>query len=103
MVQDLDEGLSAMRKKLASHSHDGVNKIPELDSKLQDLGTKVVQLEDTAKNIKKRVPVTPYTFRKLELTDGTKHTYTLYRGPWGLSRPHKIADEEYADLAEPED
>ncbi len=103
LVEGLGESMGVVKTNLAMHGHDGVTKIPELDNKLKDLGTKMVVLEATIKNTKKRVPVTPYKFRKLELMDGTKHTYTLYRGPWGLSRPHKIADEEYADLAEPED
>lgn len=103
MVEDLGEGLSIIRTTQASHSHDGVNLIPKLGNELQDLGTKMVELEATVKNAKKRVPVTPYKFRKLKLTDGTEHTYTLYRGQWGLSRPQKIEDGEYIDLAEPED
>ncbi len=103
MVGDLGEGLSIIRTTQASHSHDGVSLIPKLGNKLQDLGTKMVELEATVKNAKKRVPVTPYKFRKLKLTDGTEHTYTLYRGQWGLSQPQKIEGGEYIDLAEPED
>ncbi len=56
-LEDLGEGLSAVRTKQASHSHDGVSLIPKLDSKLQDLGIKMLELEAAVKNAKKRVPV----------------------------------------------
>jgi hypothetical protein len=42
------------------------------------------------------------------MANGTKHTFRIYRGKRGLSKPHRVGvdpvhGEKYVDLAEPED
>ena len=44
----------------------------------------------------------------VELANGSKHTFRVYKGKRGLSNPHRVSidpflGDKYVDLAEPED
>lgn len=109
MVEDVDEGLSAVRTKLTTHGHDNLKSVPELVSKVsnleQVLGTIRSQVEHLALVVERK-PTDDK--ERIRLTNGRDHTFRVYRGSRGLTRPHKIATDfisgdKYVDLAEPED
>jgi predicted DNA-binding protein len=109
-VTKLQDSLSGRVTKLED---DLVAKMAEIEDKLQqkivmigtnlkELSTKLVNLEDAVKKGKERLPASD-KYKKIKLTNKTEHHYILYRMPWGLTRPEKIDDDEYIDLAEPLD
>jgi chromosome segregation ATPase len=109
MVEDVGEGLSAVRTKLTTHGHDSLKSVPELVSKVGNLeqvfGTIRSQVEHLALVVERKP--TDDTER-LRLTNGRDHTFRVYRGSRGLTRPHKIttdfiSGDKYVDLSEPED
>ena len=109
MVEDVGEGLSAVKTKLTTHGHDNLKSVPELVSKVsnleQVLGTIRSQVEHLALVVERK-PTDDK--ERIRLTNGRDHTFRVYRGSRGLTRPHKIATDfisgdKYVDLAEPED
>lgn len=109
MVEDIGEGLSAVRTKLTTHGHDGLSLIPQLGSKLQQVGEKIAGLQaGVAKAQALAVRKPTDDFERLELANGSKHTFRVYKGKRGLSKPHRVSidpflGDKYVDLAEPED
>ncbi len=108
-VKDLDEGLNTVRTKLTTHEHDGLGLIPQLSSRLEQVGEQIAGLQAAvarAQVLAVRKPTDD--FERLELTNGSKHTFRVYRGKRGLSNPHRVSidpflGDKYVDLAEPED
>lgn len=109
LVQDLGEGLSAVRTTLATHGHDNLKSIPELVAKVgnlqQALDTMQSRIEYLAR-VAKRYPTGDTV--ELALTDGRDHTFREYKSTRGLARPHQsqndlILGKRWVDLAEPED
>jgi chromosome segregation ATPase len=109
MVEDLDKGLNTIRTKLTVHGHDGLSLVPKLSSELKQVGEQIAKLRaevGRAKVLAIRKPTDD--FETIEYKDGSKHTYRVYKGKRGLSRPHRISielfgDDSYVDLAEPID
>jgi len=102
MVEDLGEGLNEIRTKLTTHGHDNLKPVPELVAKVGNLeralGTMQSQVERKPTDDTERI----------RLTDGREHTFRVYRGKRGLSKPHRVSldlflGDKYVDLAEPED
>ena len=109
MVEDLDEGLNTVRTKLTTHGHDGLSLIPQLTSGLEQVGEQIAGLQAgvaRAQALAVRKPTDD--FERLELANGSKHTFRVYKGKRGLSNPHRVSidplfGDKYVDLAEPED
>jgi len=109
MVEDLDEGLNTVRTKLTTHGHDGLRLIPQLNSRLEQVGEQIAGLQAgvaRAQTLSVRKPTDD--FERLELANGSNHTFRVYRSKRGLSNPHRISidpflGDKYVDLAEPED
>ena len=109
IVEDLDEGLNTVRTKLTTHGHDGLSLIPQLSSRLEQVGEQIAGLQAgvaRAQALAVRKPTDD--FERLELANGSKHTFRVYRGKRGLSNPHRVSidpflGDKYVDLAEPED
>jgi len=109
IVEDSDEGLNTVRTKLTTHGHDGLSLIPQLSSRLEQVGEQIAGLQAgvaRAQTLSVRKPTDD--FERLELAKGSKHTFRVYRGKRGLSNPHRISidpflGDKYVDLAEPED
>ncbi len=109
MVEDLGEGLNTVRTKLTTHGHDGLGLIPQLSSRLEQVGEQIAGLQAAvarAQILAVRKPTDD--FERLELANGSKHTFRVYKGKRGLSNPHRISidpflGDKYVDLAEPED
>jgi len=109
MAEDVGEGLSAVRTKLATHGHDGLSLIPQLSSRLEQMGEQIAGLQAgvaRAQALAVRKPTDD--FERLELANGSKHTFRVYRGKRGLYNPHRVSidpflGDKYVDLAEPED
>jgi len=109
MVEDLDEGLNTVRTKLTTHGHDGLSLIPQVSSRLEQVGEQIAVLQagvSRAQTLAVRKPTDD--FERLELANGSKHTFRVYGGKRGLSNPHRISidpflGDKYVDLAEPED
>jgi len=109
MIEDLGEGLSTVRTKLTTHGHDNLKPVPELVAKVsnleQVLGTMRSQVEHLALVVERK-PTDDK--ERIRLTNGRDHTFRVYRGSRGLTRPHRISTDpffgdKYIDLAEPED
>jgi len=108
MVEDLDEGLNTVRTKLTTHGHDGLSLIPQLSSRLEQVGEQIAGLQAEvarAQTLAVREPTDD--FERLELANGSKHTFRVYKGKRGLSNPHRVSadpflGDKYVDLAEPE-
>jgi len=109
MVEDLDEGLNTVRTKLTTHGHDGLSLIPQLSSRLEQVGEQIAVLQaGVARAQTLAVRKLTDDFERLELANGSKHTFRVYRGKRGLSNPHRISidpflGDKYVDLAEPGD
>jgi len=109
MVEDLDEGLNTIRTKLTTHGHNGLSLIPQLSSRLEQVGEQIAGLKAgvaRAQALAVRKPTD--SFERLELANGFKHTFRVYKGKRGLSNPHRVSidlllGDKYVDLAEPED
>ena len=109
MVEDLDEGLNTIRTKLTTHGHDGLSIVPQLSSRLEQVGEQIAGLQAVvarAQTLSVRKPTDD--FERLELANKSNHTFRVYRGKRGLSNPHRISidpflGDKYVDLAEPED
>ena len=109
MVEDLEEGLNTVRTKLVTHGHDGLSLIPQSSSGLKQVGEQIARLQagaDRAQVLAVRKPTDD--FERLELANGSKHTFRVYKGKRGLSNPHRVSidplfGDKYVDLAEPED
>jgi len=109
LVEGLGEGLNEIRTKLNTHGHDGLSLIPQLTSGLQKVGEEIAGLQTgvaKAQALAVRKPTDD--FERLELTNGSKHTFRVYKGKRGLSNPHRVSidpflGDKYVDLAEPED
>ena len=109
MAEDVGEGLSAVRTKLATHGHDGLSLIPQLSSRLEQMGEQIAGLQAgvaRAQALAVRKPTDD--FERLELANGSKHTFRVYRGKRGLYNAHRVSidpflGDKYVDLAEPED
>lgn len=109
MVEDLGEGLSAVRTKLTTHGHDGLSLIPQLSNRLQQVGEQIAGLQagvGRAQALTVRTPTDD--FERLELANGSRHSFRVYKGKRGLSNPHRVSidpffGDKYVDLAEPED
>lgn len=107
MVEDLDKGLDTIRTKLTAHGHDGLSLIPQLSTRLKQMGEQIATLQvevARAKVLAIRKPTD--NFETLEYKDGSKHTFRVYRGERGLSKPRRINVDpffgnSYVDLAEP--
>ena len=109
MVEDLDKGLNTVRTKLTTHGHDGLSLIPQLSSRLEQVGEQIAVLQAGVARVQTLAVRKPTDdFERLELANGSKHTFRVYRGKRGLSNPHRISidpflGDKYVDLAEPED
>jgi len=109
MIQDLSENLSAVRAKLATHGHDGLSLIPQLSSRLEQVTEQIARLQTGVAKAQAFAVRTPTDdFERLELANGSKHTFRVYKGKRGLSNPHRVSidlflGDKYVDLAEPED
>ena len=109
MVEDLDEGLNTIRTKLTTHGHDGLSSIPKLSSRLEQVGEQIAGLQAGVARVQTlSVRKTTDDFERLELANGSNHTFRVYRGKRGLSNLHRISidpflGDKYVDLAEPED
>jgi len=109
IVEDLSEGLNTVRTKLTTHGHDGLSLMPQLSNRLEQVGEQITGLQSgvaRAQVLAVRKPTDD--FERLELTNGSKHTFRVYKGKRGLSNPHRISidpflGDKYVDLAEPED
>jgi len=109
VVEELGEGLSAVRTKLATHEHDGLSLIPQLSRRLQQVGEEITELRAgvaTAQALAVRNPTDD--FERLELKNGSKHNFRVYKGKRGLANPYRVSadlflGDKYVDLAEPED
>jgi chromosome segregation ATPase len=109
LVEGLGEGLNEIRTKLTTHGHDGLSLIPHLSSRLQQVGEEIAGLQAgvaRAQALAVRKPTDD--FERLELANGSKHTFRVYKGKRGLSNPHRVSidpflGDKYVDLAEPED
>jgi len=109
LVEGLGEGLNEIRTKLNTHGHDGLSLIPQLTSGLQKVGEEIAGLQTgvaKAQALAVRKPTDD--FERLELANGSKHTFRVYKGKRGLSNPHRISidpflGDKYVDLAEPGD
>jgi Mg2+ and Co2+ transporter CorA len=109
MVEDLGEGLSIIRTKLTTHGHDNLKPVLELVAKVGNLeralGTMQSQVEHLALVVERK---STDDTERIRLTDGREHTFRVYRGKRGLSKPHRVSvdlflGDKYVDLAEPED
>ena len=109
LVEGLGEGLNEIRTKLTTHGHDGLSLIPQLSSRLQQVGEQIAGLQaGVAKTQALAVRKPTDDFERLELANGSKHTFRVYRGKRGLSNPQRVSvdpffGDKYVDLAEPED
>ncbi|MBU2008900.1 MAG: hypothetical protein KJ624_03475 [Chloroflexi bacterium] len=109
MAEESGEGLSIARTKLAAHGHDGLSLIPQLNSRQQEMGEVIAGLREGVAKAQALAIRTPTDdFEKLELTNGSTHTFRVYKGKRGLSNPHRVSidpffGDKYVDLAEPED
>ena len=109
LVEGLGEGLNEIRTKLTTHGHDGLSLIPQLSSRLQQVGEEIAGLQaGVAKAQALAVRKPTDDFERLELANGSKHTFRVYKGKRGLSNPHRVSidpflGDKYVDLAEPED
>jgi len=109
LVEDLDAGLNTVRTKLTTHSHDGLSLIPQLNSRLEQVREQIAVLQAGVARAQALVIRKPTDdFERLELANGSKHTFRVYRGKRGLSNPHRVSvdlflGDKYVDLAEPED
>ncbi|MBU2009124.1 MAG: hypothetical protein KJ624_04690 [Chloroflexi bacterium] len=109
LIEDLAEGLNEIKTKLTTHGHGGLSLIPQLSSRLQQVGEEIAGLHPgvaKAQALAVRRPTDD--FEKLELANGSKHTFRVYKGKRGLSNPHRVSidpffGDKYVDLAEPED
>jgi chromosome segregation ATPase len=108
LVEGLGEGLNEIRTKLTTHGHDGLSLIPQLSSRLQQVGEEIAGLQaGVAKAQALAVRKPTDDFERLELANGSKHTFRVYKGKRGLSKPHRVSidlflGDKYVDLAEPE-
>ena len=108
MVDDLAEGQNQIRTKLTTHGHEGLTLIPQLNSKLQQVSEEITRLQvGVAKAQLLAVRKPTDDFERLEYTNGSKHTFRVYRSSRGLTQPKKIGSDlalgdKYVDLAEPE-
>jgi len=109
LVEDFDEGLNTVRTKLTTHGHDGLSLIPQLSSRLEQVGEQIAVLQAGVARVQTLAVRKPTDdLERLELANGSKHTFRVYRGKRGLSNPHRISidpflGDKYVDLAEPED
>ena len=109
LVEGLGEGLNEIRTKLTTHGHDGLSLIPQLSSRLQQVGEEIAGLQaGVAKAQALAVRKPTDDFERLELANGSKHTFRVYKGKRGLYNPHQVSidpflGDKYVDLAEPED
>ncbi len=109
LVEGLGEGLNEIRTKLTTHGHDGLSLIPQLSSRLQQVGEEIAGLQaGVAKAQALAVRKPTDDFERLELANGSKHTFRVYRGKRGLVNPRRVSvdpflGDKYVDLAEPED
>ncbi len=109
LVEGLGEGLNEIRTKLATHGHEGLSLIPQLSSRLQQVGEEIAGLHaGVAKAQALAVRKPTDDFEKLELANGSMHTFRVYKGKRGLSNPHRVSidpflGDKYVDLAESED
>ena len=109
LVEALGEGLNEIRTKLTAHGHDGLSLIPQLSSRLQQVGEEIAGLQaGVAKAQALAVRKPTDDFERLELANGSEHTFRVYKGKRGLSNPHRVSidpflGDKYVDLAEPED
>lgn len=108
LVEGLGEGLNEIRTKLTTHGHDSLSLIPQLSSRLEQVGEQIARLQAgvaRAQALAVRKPTDD--FERLELANGSKHTFRVYKGKRGLSNPHRVSidplfGDKYVDLAEPE-
>lgn len=109
LSEDVGEGLSAVRTQLTTHGHDGLSLIPQLSNRLEQMGKQIAGLQ-TGIARAQTLAVRKLTddFERLELANGSKHTFRVYRSKRGLYNPHRLSidpflGDKYVDLSEPQD
>ena len=106
---ELKSRLEKVETQQRVHIHDGLSMMPQLTSRVAKHEQDIVELKNGlayAKKLAIRIPTD--NTERLKLDDGRYHTFTIYKGKRGLTRPHVVAIDlvlgrKYVDLAEPED
>ena len=111
-LDDLQSQQANLKSELAHKVSDhkaGLQPLTGLPSNLEDVKSNVARLSDRVATSERRAKQHPTDRTEtLELSDGKKRTFKVYRGPAGLIKPHKISSDlisgdKYVDLSEPLD
>lgn len=112
-TQKMVEGLSVTQHenkvKPVPEELDSLNLIPRLKTSLENVDKQIADLQAgvvKAQALAVRTPTDDLVI--INMANGTKHTFRIYRGKRGLTKPHRVGvdpvhGEKYVDLAEPED
>ena len=107
MVEDLGEGMSAVRTKLTTHGHDDLKSVPDLVAKVGKLEQALERMQSQIEyltNVARRQPTGDIA--ELERDDKTKHYYRKYKSDLELINPHRVepsfGDPYWVDLSEPD-
>jgi DNA anti-recombination protein RmuC len=109
MVEDLGEGMSAVRTKLTTHGHDDLKSVPDLVAKVGNLQRALDTMQSQIKylnHVANRQPTGDMV--QVKLADGKEYTFREYKSTRGLVKPYQsrndlVLDDRWVDLAEPED
>jgi chromosome segregation ATPase len=112
-TQKMVEGLSLTQNenkaKPVAEELNSLSLIPQLKTSLENVDKQIADLQAgvvKAQALAVRTPTDDLVI--INMANGTKHTFRIYRGKRGLSKPHRVGvdpvhGEKYVDLAEPED
>ena len=109
-LNDLQSELTKLKSELAHKVSDlkaELQPLTGLPSNLEGVKLDVVRLSDRVATAERRATQQPTDKTEtLELSDGKKHTFRVYKGRAGLIKPHKVSSDlilgdKYVDLHEP--
>ena len=109
MVEGLSVTQHENKVKPVPEELDSLNLIPRLKTSLENVDKQIADLQAgvvKAQALAVRTPTDDLVI--INMANGTKHTFRIYRGKRGLTKPHRVGvdpvhGEKYVDLAEPED
>jgi chromosome segregation ATPase len=109
IIEGLGETQNENKPKPTPDGLDSLSLIPQLKTGLERVGEQITSLQAgvaKAQALAVRTPTDDLVI--INMANGTKHTFRIYRGKRGLSKPHRVGvdqvhGEKYVDLSEPED
>ena len=109
MVDGISEANKESKPKQTPDGLDSLGLIPQLKTGLENVDRQIGNLQaEVAKAQALAVRTPTDEFVTINMANGTRHPFRVYRGKRGLAKPHRIGidpvyGEKYVDLAEPED